>query len=155
MEAAYYTRYGTLDAQVLQLHCILSANQYQSWFIPTGQNKIDWEPSGWNYMMNLYQDWQLRDVTPSRPICNNLELFVKALLRRELVLPTQMLLKHLNKTQLEHLLRQYVSHREDSVLPVTHFGDETRIRSSILSMNQSLWIGAGYLPRFYDSNQDE
>jgi len=37
------------------------------------------------------------------------------------------------------------------VLPVTHFGDETRIRSSILSMNQSLWIGAGYLPRFYDS----
>jgi len=91
MDAIYTARYGDLGARVFQLHCLLTANGHMSWFTPTGQNQIDWEPSGWNYVMDLYQ-WYVDHRTEHQPICNNMELFVKALLRQELVLPDYLLL---------------------------------------------------------------
>jgi len=61
----------------------------------------------------------------------------------------------MNEAQQDHLLRYFVSHREESILPTERFGDEDRIHSSILNLNQSLWIGAGYTPRLYDIDRDE
>lgn len=46
MEEVYRHRYGELANNVLQMHCLLAANQYQSWRTPTGQNHVEWTTEG-------------------------------------------------------------------------------------------------------------
>jgi hypothetical protein len=76
---------------MIQMHCLLSANQYQSWRIPTGQNNIGWTSQGWNYVNSLYQQCE-------HPY-NSLEDFTKALLRQYLVLNPEVLFSALTADQ--------------------------------------------------------
>lgn len=136
MQSIYEFRFGTLANHMLQMHCLLSANQYSSWRIPTGQNKIDWTPQGWNYVNTLYQ-------TCEHPY-QSLEEFTKALLCLRLVLPQNILLNALTNDQLTNMERHYIGHLDNQVLPSSRFRELYAVRQCM--MFQSLWLGAGYTP---------
>lgn len=103
----YETRYGRFSQKVFQLHCLLTANKYQSWYIPTGQNGVDWEESGRAYVLNLFQ--QINEIRRNETSddygididysTNNLELFTKGLLKGEIVIPPAILYANLTERE--------------------------------------------------------
>lgn len=122
------------------MHCILSANHHISWNLPTGQNGINWTPEGQAYIIHLYHLF-------GEQYYRNLDLFTKALLTNDFIIPPDYLYSILTEKQRDIFNRYYWSYTDEMVLPMSMYGNLNYIRSIVL--NESLWIGAGYDPRDY------
>ena len=83
---------------------------------------------------------KLKDAIPNNYM--DLASFTQALLRCDIQIPPSILFHHLSKQARDSMIRHYISHREDQLLPNDRFGDEQTV--SNLLMFHSLWLGAGY-----------
>ena len=146
MEAVYRYRFGPYAQTMFLQQCLLAANQYQSWHIPTGTNRIEWTLNGRNYVTRLYETYRtsIKDTEHSNntTIYESLEDFTKALLLRKYIPPYHVLYEMLDDTQKQTFERYFYTQTDESVYPTHLFGNQSHIET--LFVFQSLWLGAGY-----------
>lgn len=68
--------------------------------------------------------------------------FTKAVLRNQIQFQPEFLMSHLSPSAKETMIRYFMTHREDTLLPRSKFADPHTVQS--LFMFHSLWLGAGF-----------
>ena len=134
MESLYQNRFGQQFKSIFQLHCLLSANLYQSWSIPTNKNSITIQQSMRIYIKNLYSF--------NNHGFNSLENFTKAILRRQIVIEPHILFNHLNTEQKACLNTHFVSQIQKN-------SNHNFTTNNLIFVYHSLWLGCNYPPEEY------
>ena len=84
------------------------------------------------------------------PLYENVDIFLKEVLKRNVIIPSDILYNTLTDKQKQIFDTHFHTQNDETIMSPNDFLNESHIQSILLY--HSLWIGAGYKPEEYPSD---